>query len=90
MTLRVFLLFFRACLIAWVFVVAVVTYAAMRIAGRGRGDARDRLRGEVLARALERLGATFVKLGQIAATRPDLFPEGVTRGRLLEITARAR
>ena len=49
----------------------------MRIAGRGRGGARDRLRGEVLARALERLGATFVKLGQILATRPDLIPEPV-------------
>ena len=27
-----------------------------------------------------KIGATFIKLGQIAATRPDLFPEGVTRG----------
>ena len=29
--------------------------------------------------ALERLGATFIKFGQILATRPDLLPEGITR-----------
>lgn len=77
-TLRAFSLFFRATYIAWVFTVAFVTYLALRVAGRGRGDARDALRGRVLARALERLGATFVKFGQILATRPDLIPEPVT------------
>ena len=30
--------------------------------------------GERLRRALEELGATYVKLGQILATRVDLFP----------------
>ncbi len=34
---------------------------------------RDRLRGEVLAKLLERLGATFIKFGQILSTRPDLL-----------------
>lgn len=32
----------------------------------------------MLANALEKLGATFVKFGQILATRPDILPEGVT------------
>ena len=39
-------------------------------------DGLDRLRGRVLARLLERLGATFVKLGQILGTRPDLLSPG--------------
>lgn len=69
---------FRACVIAVVFLSAACRYAWLRAIGRGRGRERDRLRGEVLARALERLGATFVKFGQILATRPDLLPEGVT------------
>ncbi len=38
--------------------------------------ALERLRGRVLARLLERLGATFVKLGQILGTRPDLLAPG--------------
>ena len=32
-----------------------------------------RLRGRVLRASLARLGATFVKLGQVMSTRPDLF-----------------
>jgi ubiquinone biosynthesis protein len=69
----------RALYIGFVFAFALARYLALRVAGRGRTpDARDRLRGEVLAGALERLGATFVKFGQILATRPDLLPEGVT------------
>ena len=39
-------------------------------------DGVDQLRGRVLARLLERLGATFVKLGQILGTRPDLLSAG--------------
>ena len=34
---------------------------------------------ERLAKALEELGPTFVKLGQILSTRPDLLPESYTR-----------
>ena len=58
---------------------ALLVYAAHRAAGKGRGAARDTLRGQILARTMARLGATFVKLGQILATRPDVLPEGITR-----------
>lgn len=71
---------YRACVIALVFVMAGFRYLGLRMTGKGKSPAeRDRLRGEVLASALERLGATFVKFGQILATRPDLLPEGVTQ-----------
>lgn len=43
-------------------------------AGRGRGTARP----EHLRLALERLGPTFVKLGQILSTRSDLLPTAYT------------
>jgi len=72
--------FGRACVIAAVFFVAFCRYVWLRAAGYGRSKiTRDELRGEVVAGALERLGATFVKFGQILATRPDILPEGVTR-----------
>ncbi len=35
--------------------------------------------GHILADLLRSLGATFIKIGQIMSTRPDLFPEHVTR-----------
>lgn len=38
---------------------------------------RERAVGRALARGLERLGATFVKLGQILGSRPDLLSPGV-------------
>lgn len=58
--------------------VAAFRYGARRLAILGKGEeARDRLRGEELARLLERLGATYVKLGQIASTRPDVLAPGV-------------
>lgn len=38
---------------------------------------RERAVGRAIARALERLGATFVKLGQILGSRPDLLSPGV-------------
>jgi ubiquinone biosynthesis protein len=38
-----------------------------------RRAAVARLRGRCLRAAMEQLGATFVKLGQIMSTRPDLF-----------------
>lgn len=40
-------------------------------------EARQVHVGELLASALESLGATFVKLGQIFGSRPDLLPHGI-------------
>src|SRR5271167_4758865 len=62
----------------------VVTFGLTRyLSGRARTllirDAERRrvavarLRGRCLRAAMEQLGATFVKLGQIMSTRPDLF-----------------
>jgi len=56
---------------------ALVTYAWFRL--MQRGEPRDETRGRVLASLLERLGATFVKFGQILSSRPDLLSEGYTR-----------
>jgi ubiquinone biosynthesis protein len=63
--------------IAFVFLTLLPRYAWRRL-GAGTLDvtARERLRGEVLAVTLERLGATFVKFGQILGSRPDLLGPG--------------
>jgi glutamate-1-semialdehyde 2,1-aminomutase len=37
-----------------------------------------KLRGRVLKKAMIRLGPFYIKLGQIIATRPDLFPQQIT------------
>ncbi|HEX3765408.1 MAG TPA: AarF/UbiB family protein, partial [Kofleriaceae bacterium] len=58
-------------------------YAVLRLAillfvwGRPRGPALATLRGVVLRWAMTALGATFIKLGQVMSTRPDLFEPGV-------------
>ncbi len=39
-----------------------------------RADARARLLGRAVRWACATLGATFIKLGQVLSTRPDLFP----------------
>ena len=55
---------------------------------RGRDERRRavaHLRGRVLRRAMTALGATFVKLGQVMSTRPDLFdPEMIDELRQLQ------
>jgi ubiquinone biosynthesis protein len=63
--------------IALVFLSVVPRYLWRRLGG-GRLDAagRERMRGDVLAETLERLGATFVKFGQILGSRPDLLGPG--------------
>jgi ubiquinone biosynthesis protein len=66
-------------------------YAAGRIAALFAGDrekrrrAVARLRGRVLRQAMTALGATFVKLGQVMSTRPDLLePEVIDELRTLQ------
>lgn len=58
---------------------SLLRYAWRRLRAGRIGDAqRESLRGEVLADLLQRLGATYVKFGQILSTRPDLFGPGYT------------
>src|SRR4051812_30811652 len=45
-----------------------------RIGLKERQDARSRSLGERIRIFLEELGPTFIKIGQIASTRPDLLP----------------
>lgn len=71
-------LYLRFVYIALLFGLALVTYAFRRVR-LGFGVAPERvelLRGETLAALFAKLGATFVKLGQILSTRPDLLPPG--------------
>ena len=72
-------LFFRFVAIVSACALALVWYAWRRLLlGRAGTDAKERLRGRILARLFERLGATFVKFGQIMSTRPDLLGPGYT------------
>jgi ubiquinone biosynthesis protein len=66
--------------IALVMALAVIGYAFRRLAA-GRLDRAgvEALRGERLAAVMERLGATFIKFGQIMSTRPDLLGPGYTQ-----------
>ncbi|GLX69370.1 ABC1 kinase family protein [Paenibacillus glycanilyticus] len=48
----------------------------LKIGGERRGI-RKRTVGERIRMFLEELGPTFVKLGQMASTRPDLIPAGI-------------
>lgn len=65
--------------IALVMALSVIGYAIRRVrAGRLDRAGLEGLRGERLAALMERLGATFVKFGQILSTRPDLLGPGYT------------
>ena len=64
--------------IALVFCTVIPRYLYARLtAGRLDAHGRDTLRGRILASTLERLGATFVKFGQIMGSRADLLPPGM-------------
>jgi ubiquinone biosynthesis protein len=53
--------------------------------GARRGRAIGTLRGYLLKQAMSTLGATFIKLGQVMSTRPDLFaPEVIDQLRSLQ------
>jgi ubiquinone biosynthesis protein len=74
---RAVLLVIRGVWISLVLLWAFVSYGARRAARwRLALEDKERLRGEVMARAFERLGATFIKFGQILSTRPDLLGPG--------------
>lgn len=63
--------------IAIVFLTVLPRYLWRRLRGpRLDAQGRERMRGDVLAETLERLGATFVKFGQILGSRPDLLGPG--------------
>ncbi len=58
---------------------------ALFIWGPRRARALGTLRGWTLKRAMSTLGATFIKLGQVMSTRPDLFaPEVIAQLRTLQ------
>jgi ubiquinone biosynthesis protein len=76
-----------ALVIAWFSLVYAVGRVSAVFAGdaEGRRAAVARLRGQVLRRAMTSLGATFVKLGQVMSTRPDLLdPETIDELRSLQ------
>jgi ubiquinone biosynthesis protein len=80
--------FFVMAAVMWWF---LVRYAVGRIgtwfvkAGEPRRKAVARLRGRSMRKAFAALGATFVKLGQVFSSRPDLFePEIIDELRKLQ------
>jgi ubiquinone biosynthesis protein len=73
-------LFFRAFWIGAVLLGALVMYGLKRPFRWGRTpEQRELERGLAFASALERLGATFIKFGQILSTRPDIIPPGYVK-----------
>jgi ubiquinone biosynthesis protein len=83
--------FLRFLVMGWVGAWFMLAYAIGRIGTlfvRGRDRRRSavaHLRGRILRRAMTVLGATFVKLGQVMSTRPDLFdPEMIDELRQLQ------
>ena len=58
---------------------------ALFVWGKRRESAVGTLRGWMLKQAMSTLGATFIKLGQVMSTRPDLFaPEVIGQLRSLQ------
>jgi len=69
----------RAALVMAVVFGCLLVYAFGRLGtlfirgAQARRSAVGRLRGRVLRRGMTTLGATFIKVGQVMSTRPDLF-----------------
>ncbi|MBL9015245.1 MAG: AarF/ABC1/UbiB kinase family protein [Myxococcales bacterium] len=76
----------RAASITLIALLCVVAYTAgslRRLAIRDRAARtchRERQRGRLLRWSFAQLGATFVKIGQVASSRPDVFSPGVIDG----------
>ncbi|MBX7196004.1 MAG: hypothetical protein K1X94_28370 [Sandaracinaceae bacterium] len=72
-------LFLRSLQIAWALGTIPLRYLARQLTTESPPsiETRERWWGELLASALESLGATFVKFGQILGSRPDLLPPGI-------------
>ncbi|MGE0868155.1 MAG: ABC1 kinase family protein [Kofleriaceae bacterium] len=71
--------------------ISLVVYGVARVLvflfvwGAGRTRAVGHLRGWMLRQGMTALGATFIKLGQVMSTRPDLFsPEVINQLRHLQ------
>src|SRR5271169_3370078 len=54
----------------------IMSVEAIRARGLNRHVALDAA-GRAIRKTVERLGATFIKLGQVASTRPDLVPSEI-------------
>lgn len=75
----------RSLAIGLVGIWALLRYGVARVSIWDDPDAVDHLRGRVIRGAMTQLGATFIKLGQVMSTRPDLFsPAFIAELRLLQ------
>ncbi len=66
----------RALTIGAVAAFSVLRYGLLRLSIHDDQEAVDHLRGRLVRSAMTSLGATFIKLGQVMSTRPDLFAPG--------------